>query len=146
MGAGWLVIAPAAASCLGKALGGIVGDRFGAAETGVISLLVSVPLMCLGAESAVLSLAGILLFNMTMPITLCGLASLMPQNLGFAFGLTTLALLMGVGITYFVAMPDDLVKPVVAALTLCAAVCLGLSVKRRREKEYEKVVFSTKNG
>lgn len=133
--AGWLVIAPAAASCLGKALGGIVGDRFGAAETGVISLLVSVPLMCLGTGSVVLSLAGILLFNMTMPITLCGLAALMPQNLGFAFGLTTLALLMGIGITYFLAMPAGMVKPVVAVMIVAAAVCIWMSIKRGEKRK-----------
>ena len=133
--AGWLVIAPAAASCLGKALGGIIGDRFGAAETGVISLLVSAPLICLGAGSVVLSLAGILLFNMTMPVTLCGLASLMPQNLGFAFGLTTLALLIGVGITYFVAMPAGMVKPVVAVMIVAAAVCIWMSIKRGEKRK-----------
>lgn len=132
---GWLVIAPAAASCLGKALGGTVGDRFGAAETGVISLLISAPLICLGAESAVLSLAGILLFNMTMPITLCGLASLMQRNLGFAFGLTTLALLMGVGITYFLAMPAGMVKPVVAVMIVAAAVCIWMSIKRGEKRK-----------
>lgn len=132
---GWLVVLPAAASCLGKALGGMAGDRFGGARTGVMSLIVSVPFVCLGAGNMVLSLAGILLFNMTMPITLCGLASLMPENLGFAFGLTTLALLIGVGITYFTVLPAAFVKPVVAVLIICAAVCIGFSVNNKMEEK-----------
>lgn len=131
---GWLVIGPAAASCIGKALGGMAGDWLGAGRTGVVSLLISVPLICLGSENVVLSLAGILLFNMTMPITLCGLVSLMPENPGFAFGLTTLALLVGVGITYFWAMPAELVKPVVAVLTISGAACIRLSVNNRKEE------------
>ncbi|MBR3705701.1 MAG: hypothetical protein IKM19_01915, partial [Firmicutes bacterium] len=40
---GWLVIMPAAASCLGKALGGAVADRFGGRRTGIVSLLISIP-------------------------------------------------------------------------------------------------------
>ena len=132
---GWLVVLPAAASCIGKALGGAAGDRFGAARTGVISLIVSVPLICVGAENMVLSLVGIILFNMTMPVTLCGLAAVMPRNLGFAFGLTTLALLVGVGITYFWALPAAAVKPVVGVLTVLAAICIGLSVNNVREEE-----------
>ena len=137
---GWLVILPAAASCMGKALGGVAGDRLGAARTGVISLLISAPLICFGAENMILSLVGILMFNMTMPVTLCGLVSVMPQNPGFAFGLTTIALLAGSGITYFWAIPPALIMPVVAMLTLMAAVCIGLSVNNNRGKNDEKEI------
>ncbi len=137
---GWLVVGPATASCLGKAFGGIAGDRFGAAWCGVISLLVSAPLICLGAGNVICSLAGILLFNMTMPVTLCGLAALMPRNPGFAFGLTTLALLAGVGITYFWAMPAAAVKPAVAVMIVVAAVCIGLAVNNRKGNSNERKI------
>ncbi|MBQ8563919.1 MAG: hypothetical protein IJ443_08555, partial [Firmicutes bacterium] len=53
---GLLVLLPSAASCLGKAAGGIVGDYFGAGRTGVGSLLISMPLILFGAESPLLSL------------------------------------------------------------------------------------------
>ena len=135
---GWLAVAPAAASCLGKALGGTAADRFGAARCAVVSLLFSAPLIILGAANVLCSLAGILLFNMTMPVTLCGLASLMPRNPGFAFGLTTLALLTGVGITYFWAMPAAAVKPAVAVMIGVAALCTGRACNNERRKEYEK--------
>ena len=92
---GLLVLLPAAASCLGKALGGIIADRLGAAETAVMSLALSMVLFFFGGGSWVMMGLAIMLFNMAMPITLCGLVAAMPENVGFAFGLSTLALLLG---------------------------------------------------
>jgi len=131
--AGLLVLLPSAASCLGKAAGGIVSDRFGAGRTGVWSLLVSLPLILFGGSSPVLSLTGILLFNMTMPVTLCAMADLMPKHPGFAFGLTTLALLVGTAVTFFWAVPAHLTKLLLAALILLSALCIWLTVKYRKE-------------
>ena len=133
---GLLVLLPSAVSCLGKAAGGIAGDRFGAGRTGVWSLLVSLPLILFGAESPVLSLLGILLFNMTMPVTLCALADLMPKNPGFAFGLTTLALLLGTVVTFFWAVPARLAKLLLTTLILLSAVCIWLTVREKaKDKE-----------
>ncbi len=131
--AGLLVLLPSAASCLGKAAGGIAGDRFGAGRTGVLSLLASLPLILFGSASPMLSLAGILLFNMTMPVTLCALADLMPKNPGFAFGLTTLALLVGTAVTFFWAVPAHLAKLLLATLILLSAGCIWLTVKYKKE-------------
>lgn len=136
---GLLVLLPSAASCLGKAAGGIAGDRFGAGRTGVWSLLVSLPLILFGGSSPVLSLAGILLFNMTMPVTLCVLADLMPKHPGFAFGLTTLALLVGTAVTFFWAVPAHLAKLLLAVLILLAALCIWLTVKYRKEWDHERL-------
>ncbi len=126
---GLLVMLPSAASCLGKAAGGIAGDRFGAGRTGVLSLIGSLPLILFGGANPVLSLVGILLFNMTMPVTLCALADLMPQNPGFAFGLSTLALLAGTAVTFFWAVPTHLTKLMLAVLILLSAACIWLAVK-----------------
>lgn len=126
---GLLVLLPSAASCLGKALGGIAGDRLGAGRTGIWSLAASLPLILFGSASPLLSLTGILLFNMTMPVTLCALADLMPKNPGFAFGLTTLALLLGTMVTFFGAIPEGLTKYILAALVLLSILCIGLTVK-----------------
>ena len=128
---GLLVLLPSAASCLGKAAGGIAGDRFGAGHTGVLSLIVSLPLILFGGANPVLSLIGILLFNMTMPVTLCALADLMPKNPGFAFGLTTLALLAGTAVTFFWAIPAHLTKLMLAVLILLSAFCIWLTVKKK---------------
>ncbi|MBQ8563373.1 MAG: hypothetical protein IJ443_05755, partial [Firmicutes bacterium] len=91
-----------------------------------------------GAESPLLSLAGILLFNMTMPVTLCALADLMPKNPGFAFGLTTLALLLGTAVTFFWAVPAYLAKLLLAVLILLSALCIWLTVKGTKEGEDER--------
>ena len=134
--AGLLVLLPSAASCLGKAAGGIAGDLFGAGRTGVMSLLLSLPLILFAAANPVLSLMGILLFNMTMPVTLCALADLMPKNPGFAFGLTTLALLLGTAVTFFWAVPAHLAKPLLTAMILLSAVCIWLTVRDQvKDKE-----------
>jgi len=135
--AGLLVLLPSVASCLGKALGGILGDRFGPAETGVGSLVLCLPFVLFGGASPVLSLTGLLLFNMTMPVTLCALADLMPKNPGFAFGLTTLALLVGTAVTFFWAVPAGIAKPMLALLILISAVCIRMTVNDRG-KTYEK--------
>jgi len=132
---GLLVLLPSAASCLGKALGGMAGDRLGALRTGAGSLILSIPLIVFGAANPLLSLAGILLFNMTMPVTLCALVSLMPKNPGFAFGLTTLALLLGTMVTFFWAVPADFAKPAAAVLILISAVCIGLTVRDEKGEE-----------
>lgn len=43
---------------------------------------------------------GMVLFNLTMPVTLTAAANLLPNLPGFAFGMTTLALVTGVFATY----------------------------------------------
>ncbi len=79
----------------GKALGGILGDRLGWLRLSVPSLLVSSVLFMLSFHSPVLGIVSILLFNMTMPVTLTALANTFPHKNGFAFGLTAFALFIG---------------------------------------------------
>ncbi|MEI7497810.1 MAG: hypothetical protein WCK11_00820 [Candidatus Falkowbacteria bacterium] len=80
---------------LGKAFGGAVADRFGWMKTAVVSLLIALPLLTFGAALPVLALIGVFFFQFTMPITLAGLAKILPGHEAFAFGLTCLALLLG---------------------------------------------------
>ena len=81
---------------LGKALGGIIGDRKGWSKTAVTSLLISMCLFVFAGKSPVCGIAGVLLFNMTMPITLTALACLFGRKYaGAAFGMTTFALFLG---------------------------------------------------
>ena len=79
----------------GKMFGGILGDKFGLKKVATISLVASA--FCLGFASniPILGIIGILLFNMTMPITLIMASNILPNNKGLAFGLTTLALFVG---------------------------------------------------
>lgn len=84
-----------AAVVMGKAFGGVLADRFGRIAVGVGALLLSAPLLIAGPSFAFLGIAGMFLFNMTMPVTLVALSDALPENPGFAFGLTCLALVVG---------------------------------------------------
>lgn len=90
-----LLIALTLAVVLGKALGGILGDKFGWTAVAVSGLAASAPLLTFFAQIPAIAILGIFLFNLSMPITLIGLANMLPGRNGFAFGLTTLALIIG---------------------------------------------------
>jgi FSR family fosmidomycin resistance protein-like MFS transporter len=102
---GLLVIVPSICATLGKGIGGVLGDKFGARKVGTISLVLSMLCFIIGKEVVYIGLIGIVFFNITMPITLCILASKLPNNLGLAFGITTLGLLIGVMPSFFVIVP-----------------------------------------
>ena len=90
---GW-VLGLSCAVVLGKAAGGLLGDRLGMIKASALSLGLSAVLFFLSA----LPLAGtaaVFLFNMTMPVTLWAAARLLPGGRGFAFGLLTFALFLG---------------------------------------------------
>lgn len=91
----FLLIAFTVAVASGKAFGGILGDRFGWRRVTICSLLISAPLLVLGMNMPLLAILGVFLFNMTMPVTLTAIFDILPGYSGFAFGLTTLALIIG---------------------------------------------------
>ncbi|MBQ6655641.1 MAG: hypothetical protein IJM79_09000 [Erysipelotrichaceae bacterium] len=78
----------------GKTLGGLVAARFGMKKTIVVSLLASAICYLLG-NNAIFGLLALVLFNMTMPLTLYLLAKTMPDQPGAAFGILTVALFVG---------------------------------------------------
>jgi len=122
---------PAACAFAGKAAGGILADRLGARNVGVIALLASLPCLVLGNAVPAVAMAGLALFNMTMPVTLCTLASRLPDSTGFAFGLSTLALLIGTAPTFFFRLPDGAAVYVIAALIALSALCVQLSTRNQ---------------
>ena len=122
------------AAAAGKALGGLSGDRFGLRATALISLLLSLPLLCLGGQMMWLSLAGLLLFNMAMPVTLCAAAALLPHSPGLAFGSTTLALLLGTVPLFFLQLTSGTAAATVAVSGLIAALCLNAALAPRRSE------------
>ena len=123
---------PAACAFAGKAAGGILADRLGARNVGVIALLASLPCLALGYAVPAVAMAGLALFNMTMPVTLCALASRLPDSTGFAFGLSTLALLIGTMPTFFFRLPDGAAPYVMAALIALSALCVLLSTRNQK--------------
>jgi len=122
-----LLLLPSIAAFLGKAAGGYLADGFGAKNVGVFTLAASIPFLCLGYAHPVLCAVGILLFNVTMPITLCAIAARLPQNPGLCFGLTTLGLLCGSAPTFFFILPVSAAPPVMAICIAVSAVCLYIS-------------------
>lgn len=120
----FLLILPSIASCLGKAAGGFLADWFGAKNTGVLTLLFSVPFLVFGYGHPLYCTIGLFLFNVTMPITLCAVASRFPHQPGFSFGLTTLALLCGNAPTFFFTFPVNAAPYVTAFCIIASAICL----------------------
>lgn len=84
----------------GKMAGGIFGARYGFRKTTIISLLFA-GICYIGGAWMPMGIAALLLFNMTMPITLYLLVSKLPQMSGFCFGLLTFALFLGFLPEYF---------------------------------------------
>jgi len=100
---------------LGKLLGGVLGDKFGFKLIGIGGLVLSLPLLLLGHSNVILGLLGAFCFNLTMAITLFLIIDNLGKYKGFAFGLTTLALLfsyfpsafgfsLDFGIMYYIIM------------------------------------------
>ena len=128
---GYLILLVPCMSCLGKALGGVFADHFGALETAVISLMLSAVLLYTGSGSWMVMGLSIMLFNMAMPITLAGLVSAMPEDPGFAFGLSTLALLVGYLLVFVIDIERIDLKILTLILILSAAVLIGAALKGR---------------
>lgn len=90
-----LILALTISVFMGKALGGILSDKFGWIRVTVTGLILSSPLIIFFNHRFIPSIIGMFLFNMTMPVTLTAISNMLPGRSGLAFGLTTLALVTG---------------------------------------------------
>ncbi len=79
---------------LGKALGGLLADIFGERPTAIVSLSLAAVFALLG-NIPFFGILAMLLFNMTMPITLGALGRIFKGAPGLAFGLLTFGLFLG---------------------------------------------------
>ena len=79
---------------LGKALGGFFADILGERLVGVISLVLS-GILALAGGTPFFGISSMLLFNMTMPITLGAMGRTLKGRPGLAFGLLTFGLFLG---------------------------------------------------
>ena len=89
----WAVILTCAV-VFGKTAGGFLADRFGAVRSTWITLGAAALLFLL-AQYPIAGVLAVFLFNMTMPVTLGALGRMLPGVKGFAFGILTLALFVG---------------------------------------------------
>lgn len=78
----------------GKVSGGILSAGFGIRKTVLVSLILAAGCFLLG-EIPVFGMAALVLFNMSMPVTLYLLAAQLPHLAGFSFGLLTFGLFLG---------------------------------------------------
>jgi len=99
---GYWALALVFGTVFGKTAGGFLSDKFGPVKTAVFTLGLAA-LLFLFPQIPVAGLASVLLFNMTMPITLWAVARIIPGAKGFSFGLLTFALFLGFLPTYLSA-------------------------------------------
>ncbi len=118
---------------VGKALGGVLTDRIGIRRTALISTLAALPFLIFGDTLMLVSLVGVMLFSMTMAVTLALIVSVMKRFPGVAFGLTTVGLFLGtfpVAIHRASSFLENCV--IVAALTIVSALILLIICKKER--------------
>lgn len=116
---------------IGKALGGILSDSFGLRKIAILSTLLSIPFLCFGDNYMFISLFGVLLFSMTMSITLALLVSVLKKNPSLAFGLTTIGLFLGTAPIFFVDITSEIFNLflIVIVSLLCMILLLTLLKK-----------------
>lgn len=105
---------------LGKAAGGFAADRFGARTTALVSLGAAAVLF-LFSKNVVCGVLALFFFNMTMPITLWAVARILKTAKGFAFGLLTFGLFLGI-----LPMVLGLHMPFGSPLGLCVLTLISL--------------------
>ena len=113
---------------LGKASGGFLSDRLGPRRASMVSLT-GAGLLYFACALPLPGLLAVLLFNMTMPITLWAAARLLPGAKGFAFGLLTFALFLGF-LPSYLGWPPLLTSPTAyVAVTAISMSLLGLGLR-----------------
>jgi MFS transporter, FSR family, fosmidomycin resistance protein len=115
---------------LGKGLGGILADKFGWIKIAVGALVLSIPFLILAANIPLLAIIGMFLFNITMPITLVIISNILPGRPGFAFGLTTLALILGAIPAFFSIKQMFINNGVVFSIIIISALALYLGLRK----------------
>ncbi len=89
---------------LGKMFGGIIALWMGIKRTSILSLGLAAALF-LFSDIPIMGIAAMFFFNMTMPLTLWGIARLLTGCKGFAFGILTFGLFLGFVPSYLELTP-----------------------------------------
>ena len=110
---------------IGKAIGGLLIDKINIKFTSIISTLLALPFLLFGDQNMYLSLIGIMLFSMTMPVTLALLVSRLKKSPGIAFGLTTIGLFIGSLPAFFFTIDSPIINGIVfTILTILSTIIL----------------------
>ncbi len=121
---------------LGKALGGIFSDLIGIKKTTIISTLISIPFLCFGDKIMIISLIGVMLFSMSMPITLGILVSCLKDKPGVAFGITTIGLFLGTVPIFFIKFNMTINIIAISTASILCLFSLLYVLKGEKNNEY----------
>lgn len=119
---------------IGKALGGILSDAFGIRKIAIVSVVFSLPFLLFGDNYMLISLIGIMLFSMTMSITLGLLVSVLKKTPGLAFGLTTIGLFLGTAPIFFIKLNTFLANVIVISISTIICLVILLTIIRKDDK------------
>ena len=114
---------------IGKALGGILSDRFGIRKIAIISTLLAIPFLCFGDNLMLVSLIGVMFFSMTMSITLGILVSVLKKTPGLAFGITTIGLYCGTAPIFFIKLNMTINIIIIIVFSIICSLLLGYILK-----------------
>ncbi len=116
---------------IGKIAGGFVVDKLGYKISTILSIGGALPFLLLGNSIPLISLTGVLLYSMSMPITVGIIYSKFPSMPAFAFGITTIGLFIGTCPEFFFSLPNLITQQiVVSALSIIVIILILISLKR----------------
>ena len=124
---------------IGKALGGILADLFGVKKVALGSIALALPFLLFGDNHMFVSLIGVMLFSMTMSVTLAVLVSVLPKAPGLAFGFTTIGLFLGTAPVFFFKITGLTANCIM--LCIMTVICLGcMFISIRKDGDHEPLV------
>ncbi len=115
---------------LGKALGGILSDKFGIRKVAIGSTLLAIPFLCFGDNLMIVSIIGVMFFSMTMAITLGILVSVLKKKPGLAFGITTIGLFLGTAPIFFIKLTMQINIVLIIVISILCSIALGYVLKK----------------
>ena len=114
---------------IGKCMGGILSDAYGIKKISTISTLIAIPFLCFGNNIMLVSLIGVMMFSMTMSITLAILTSVYKNRPGLAFGFTTIGLFLGTAPIFFIKITQTLNIIFIISLSIICCIILNILFK-----------------
>ena len=121
---------------LGKALGGILSDKFGIRKVAILSTLLAIPFLCFGDNIMIISIIGVMFFSMTMAITLAILVSVLKKNPGLAFGITTIGLFLGTAPIFFIKLTQEINIILIIVISILCSIALGWVLKEDNNEKH----------
>lgn len=119
---------------LGKAFGGILSDSYGMRKVALSSMALALPFLLVGDNYMTISLFGVFLFSMTMSITLGLLVSVLKNNPGLAFGLTTIGLFLGTLPIFFIQVTGTILNCLI--IIVLTFICLYIAAYIIRKDDH----------